>query len=63
MNDNTEYYLMDETDIPYEEGQTPYQRTIKDDLLLIKFAKDNSLELKNDGPLYVLQNKNEPRSN
>ena len=48
------YYVMDETDAPYENGENPFPRTKEDDLFLLKIAKENGLELKKDSHLYNL---------
>lgn len=48
------YYVMDETDAPYENDENPFPRTKEDDLFLLKIAKENGLELKKDSHLYNL---------
>lgn len=37
---------MDETDAPYEDDESPYSRTLEDDLFLLKMVKENGWELK-----------------
>ena len=37
---------MDETDAPYENGESPYHRTLEDDLFLIKLTEKYGLEQK-----------------
>ncbi len=37
---------IDETDRPYEEGESPYPHTLEDDLYLLKMVKENNWELK-----------------
>ena len=36
------HLVMDESDAPYEEGE--YTRTLEDDILLVRFAKEHGLE-------------------
>lgn len=48
------YYLMDETDAPYENNERPIPRTKEDDLFMLKLVKKYGLELKKDSDLYKL---------
>ena len=46
---------IDETDIPYKEGERPVSRTKDDDLLLLKIVEENNFELLSDSDLAQLQ--------
>ena len=50
-----EYFIMDETDTPFEEDNLPYKRTIQDDLFLVKLAEKFNLELDPESDLYRLK--------
>lgn len=47
--------VMDETDRPYEDGESPYPRTLEDDLFLLKMVEENGWELKPDSYLAKLE--------
>ena len=48
-------YLMDETDVPYKEGE--YERKLEDDIVLLKMVIKDNLELKPDSRLYQVGKK------
>lgn len=50
-----EYFVMDETDAPFEENNLPYKRTAQDDLFLIKMAEKFNLELDPESELCQLK--------
>ena len=54
-NSATDMYLMDETDVPYKEGE--YERKLEDDIVLLKMVIKDNLELKPDSRLYQVGKK------
>lgn len=49
------FYFVEESDAPYNENESPYQRTIEDDLLLVKLANKNGDTFKRNSTLGKLQ--------
>ena len=41
-----EYYLMNDEDTPFKEGENPYPHSVEDDLLLVDIAKKRGLVFK-----------------
>ena len=41
-----EYYLMNDEDAPFKEGENPYPHSVEDDLLLVEIAKKRGLVFK-----------------
>jgi hypothetical protein len=52
MKYDPDMYLMDESDVPYKEGE--YNWTRKDDMALLDVVVRDGLELKPDSDLYRL---------
>lgn len=50
-----EYFVMDETDAPFEGNNLPYKRTVQDDIFLIKLAEKFNLELDPESNLFQLK--------
>ena len=61
MDNNMErlHMVMDESDAPFEEGECPYERTIKNDLIMLEIYKSMGLELKADSDLAKLEKETE----
>ncbi len=53
--DENKYFVMDETDAPYEDGERPVERTADDDMFLIRMAEKYGLEFKPDSHLGELK--------
>ncbi len=54
INDS-DLFLMDETDAPYKEGE--YKRTLEDDIVLLNIVKRDGLELEPESRLYSVGKK------
>lgn len=50
-----EYFIMDETDAPFDEDNLPYERTVREDLITIAIAEKQKLEFKEESYIYRLQ--------
>ena len=55
------YYFTSEEGAPYNEGESPYNRTIDDDLLLVKLANECGDRFSPNSPLGKIQLKENSR--
>lgn len=57
MLEKKEYFVQDETDAPYEDGDFPYEKSEEDDLYLLEIAQEHGLDFKQDSYFANLRKK------